>query len=63
MTEAAIRGALHNFKPYQDGGGTITLMLSAPEWAAFMAWTPELHIPMAVARMVEDALKSTGTGP
>lgn len=58
---AAVRGLLCTFKPHKDGGGTITLQLTDPEWAQFLDIAPELWTTWAAVRL-NDETPSTGAG-
>lgn len=54
MKDMAVQGSLHNFRPYQDGGGSVTVLLDELQWREFMAWGASLHVPVAVARLNDE---------
>lgn len=56
-----MRGALNGYKPYKDGGGTVTFMLDEYEYRQFIASVPDIFSIWALARM-SDEVKGSGEG-
>ena len=54
MSAMAVEGLLKKFTAYEDGGGTVTLVLNDLQWREFMEWIPMLHTPCALARLRDE---------